>query len=143
MQTLPNQPMPSAASQAPSQPSAPAAEAMPAGAPQRGDDTMAMLQALDKHIADLPPEIQLEFENGFVEYPKLPEILGMLMPEAYEYFKTIQQGVLSQAQSSAPQGAPTDSPTQPQNAVAAGGTEQGLIPAQAQPQAKATSALGI
>jgi hypothetical protein len=135
--------MPSAAPQAPAQASAPASAATDMNVPQMADDNTAMLEALDSHIDSLPPEIQAEFEKSFMEYPKMPEVLGMLMPEAYEYFKTVQQGLLAREQSSAPQGVPPNSPAQAQNAAPAGGTEQGLIPAQAQPQAKATSALGI
>lgn len=103
-----------------------------------------LLQQLDAHIAGLPPEMQKVFETGFVEYPKLPEVLSTLMPEAYEYFKTVQQALTQQPQGQAPQGAPQDS-------SAAGGVPasppvveqaQGPLLGGAQP-AKATSALGI
>lgn len=56
----------------------------------------ALLQELDTHLNNLPPEQQKMFEDGFKEYEKLPEVLGLLMPEAYDYFKTIQRALTQQ-----------------------------------------------
>jgi hypothetical protein len=112
--------------------------------PEQEEGPEALLQQLDAHIAGLPPEMQQVFEAGFKEYPKMPEVLSTLMPEAYEYFKTVQQALMQQPQGQAPQGAPQDSPmaggapaSQP-----VGEPAQGPLMGGAQP-AKATSALGI
>ena len=76
------------------------------------DDNMAKIQMLDNHINSLPEELQAQFEDGFRKYDDLPELFGMLMPDAYEYFKLVQQGVRGQSQQPQ-QDSPAASPMAP------------------------------
>ncbi len=116
-------------------------QAQPQQAPMAQDSSMSdemfseptaedMLTQLDNHLGSLPPEAIQIFESGFKEYPKLPEVLGVLMPDAYEYFKTIQTGIMKQNSPAAA----------PQQASPAGEPAQSPLMGSATPPAKATSA---
>lgn len=130
-------------SQAPSEPmpQEQAMPAQPAGMEQAGaeapmeDERMSKLQALDDHINSLPQELQAQFENGFRKYDDLPELFGMLMPDAYEYFKLVQEGVRGQSQQPQP-----NSPAASPSAPPAGEQAQAPLLGSAEPPAKATSA---
>lgn len=104
--------------------------------PEEGEDPQFLLQQLDTHISQLPPKMLQMFEDGFKEYPKLPELLSTLMPEAYEYFKMVQQALTQQPPQDSPMAGGSPAP-QP-----AGEPAQGPLMGGAQP-AKATSALGL
>lgn len=99
---------PSAQEETPTQPQMP--EAPTEVAPDAG--RMEKLQMLDEHINALPQELQAQFEDGFRKYDDLPELFGMLMPDAYEYFKLVQEGVRGQSQQPQPN-SPAASPSAP------------------------------
>lgn len=125
---------PSAPSQDMGLPPAPT-EAPTQTAPQEpAQNTDAFIKELDTHLNNLPPEALKIFEDGFKEYPKLPEVLGTLMPEAYEYFKTVQ-GALTQQNS-------PEAPTAQAAAEPTGNASQPLLGGQPQ-SAKATSFKGM
>ena len=98
-----------------------------------GPSTEEKLQMLDDHLNNLPPEVQKQFEDGFRKYDDLPELYGILLPEAYEYFKMVQQVVRQpQAQQNPPAAGAPASP--------AGGQQQPALLDAANTPAKATSA---
>lgn len=108
---------------------------MPATEPSAEEGMSNKIEMLDAHINSLPPELQTQFEEGFRKYDDLPELFGMLMPDAYEYFKLIQQGVRGQSQQPT-QNSPAASPSAPP----AGEQAQAPLLGSAEPPAKATSA---
>lgn len=103
-------------------------------AQEGGEEEITNIQMLDEHINSLPPEIQSQLEDGFIRYDDLPELFGIILPEAYEYFKLVQEGVRNKPQQqNSPEAAPMAQPS----------VEQAPSPllGSAEPPAKATSGL--
>ncbi len=103
-------------------------------APQ--DDITQAIQMLDNHISALPKDVQDQLADGFRNYDDLPELFGIILPDAYEYFKLVQQGVRGQSQQPQP-----NSPAASLEATPAGEPAQTPLLGSATQPAKATSAL--
>lgn len=109
---------------------------VPAGGASSEDERMENLKLLDAHIDSLPKELQTQFENGFRKYDDLPELFGMLMPDAYEYFKLLQQAVRQQTPQQQPNSPEASAPATP-----SGEPAQAPLLGSANTPAKDTSAL--
>jgi hypothetical protein len=117
-------------------PPAPSSPPAPEGGQMQEDDTVENLKRLDAHIESLPPELQTQFQDGFRKYDDLPELLGMLMPDAYEYFKILQQAVRQPQPQQTPNSPEASAPATPPGEPA-----QAPLLGSANTPAKDTSAL--
>jgi len=125
---------------APPAPSSPPAagggQVSPEGGQMQEDETAENLKRLDAHIESLPPELRTQFQDGFRKYDDLPELLGMLMPDAYEYFKILQQAVRQPQPQQTPNSPEASAPATPPGEPA-----QAPLLGSANTPAKDTSAL--